>query len=212
MGHRPAITVVGVGPDLRRDEQAFASLAQWAAKGAHLLEVDLGLGPEDRLHVDAPAGWLPAAVCLAAWWVGAAVTDDATGARASVVHEDRPAHGHLEVFRIGDAVDGRPLAQTDDLSWAVEVQAFPDQPPMPRGAPDLVAVSTAAGSFTQAELLDRARAGPRGRLGIAGDLDVDGIATWLAARPVATADSSVLVPSGAIAAAKGEGVAHWLGN
>jgi hypothetical protein len=76
LGNRPAVTVLS---PRGREEQAVASLAQWAAKGAHLLEADLLLEPGDAVRFDAPWSWPAAAVCLAAWWAGIVVDLDATG-------------------------------------------------------------------------------------------------------------------------------------
>jgi uncharacterized protein (TIGR03089 family) len=121
LGFRPAVTVLR--PD-RRDEQGVATLAQWAAKGAHLLEADLGLGPGDRLHVDVPAGWTLAAVCLAAWWAGITVTTDGS-TEVAVVEEGRPVpSGVADLLRTGAAVDGAPLATTEGEAWSEAVQTF----------------------------------------------------------------------------------------
>jgi uncharacterized protein (TIGR03089 family) len=140
-GQRPAVTVLS---PRGREEQGFASLAQWAAKGAHLLELDLLLGPGDTIRLDAPASWTSAAVCLAAWWAGIGVRlGEGPAAEVSVVHTSRRAPpGSAEVFWLGDAVDG---ASAGDLpgpgeAWVRAVQTFPDQPPRPHADPHAVAV------------------------------------------------------------------------
>jgi uncharacterized membrane protein len=61
-GHRPAVTVLRHG---RRDEQGYASLARWAAKGAHLLEIECLLEPGERIRVGVGPDWTTAAVCYA---------------------------------------------------------------------------------------------------------------------------------------------------
>ena len=66
-GQRPAVTVLSAAG---RAEQGYVTLAQWAAKGAHLLAMDLAAGTGTRVHVDVPPGWTLAAVCAAVWWVG----------------------------------------------------------------------------------------------------------------------------------------------
>ncbi len=210
-GHRPALTVLGAGPDGdRRDEQAFASLAQWVAKGAHLLQVDLGLGPGGAVHLDAPAGWMAASVCLAAWWVGGAVTDDASGAEATIAHESRAGGAD---WVLGDALDGSPVGAASGTPWALDVQAFPDQPPLPAAAADATALVAGGRRWTQTELLDWARELPGGRLGVRAPLDLAGIARFLAARPAATGEHVVLL-AGPVApeAAEAEQVATWMGD
>lgn len=213
-GHRPALTVVGAGVDGdRRDEQAFATVAQWAAKGAHLLQVDLGLGPGDRIRVDSPAGWPAAAVCLAAWWIGVAVTDG--DAPAAVVHEDRLATTDAGAdWIIGHALDGtaaRPTAGSAP-DWAIEVQAFPDQPPMPVARPELPALLLDDGTaLDQATLLGLARALPAGRLGCRAPLGLRDWAVLVATRPAATGQPTVLVASPNVTDAMldPEGITAW---
>lgn len=204
LGHRPALTVLRSD---RRDEQGFRSLAKWASKGAHLLEIELGLGPGGRLRLDGPAGWPATTVCFAAWWVGVAVVDGS--ADVTVVHE--PA-GDVEgdAYAIGDEVDGSPTRPTTLEPWSVAVQTFPDQPPAPRGGPDDRAVEVTAAQLSQRELLDRARTW--------NDEDVVGvdasapIATWLPAivRPLVCGRRTVLVADGDRAAGDAEGVTLWV--
>jgi uncharacterized protein (TIGR03089 family) len=155
LGQRPAVTVLHPGG---REEQGVASLAQWAAKGAHLLTLDLLLGPGDRLYLDAPPSWQVAAVCLAAWWAGLEVTlDGADGAAVAVLHESRRAPvGAGEVLWLGDGLDGGPLGEVVGESWADAVQTFPDQPPAPLAAPGAAALRVGGASATQAALLERA--------------------------------------------------------
>lgn len=151
LGHRPAATVVR--PD-RRDEQGFASLLKWTAKGAHLLEAEALLAPGDRLRLDAPAGWPALAVCLAAWWAGVVVTTEGD-ADLVVVHEAGEGD-----YAVGEAFDGAPLAPTAVEPWPVAVQTFPDQPPPPRAEPDAPALRTGPVAWTQRELLAAAAGAP----------------------------------------------------
>lgn len=214
LGHRPAITVLST---TRRDEQGFASLAQWAAKGAHLMEFDLELGPGSRLFVSGRPGWMPAAVCLAAWWAGVAVvTPPATpdAADAGVLHEDERSHHRTDTLWFGDEVDGTPTAVDRDPAYAVEVQAFPDQPPPPSAGGDLLALETAAGRWTQRELIAFAssRWSQDGALG----LDVGSGPDphlWLAAtavRPLLTGHPTVVMEVGVERSAAGaERVRLW---
>lgn len=208
LGHRPAITVLS--PD-RREEQGVASLAQWAAKGAHLLEVDLGLSPGDRLQVAGPPSWTVAAVCLAAWWAGVTVTDGEQDADAAVVHEDVTAPTGTDPLWIGDAIDGSPVRSDRSPSYPVEVQAFPDDPPSPHADPDLPALVVADAVWSQRQLIQRAETwGATGTLGIDRDLDMG---TWLpaiAVRPLLVGRPTVVLRGVGRARAAGEKVQRWL--
>lgn len=220
-GHRPALTVVRAD---RRDEQGFASLLRWAAKGAHLLELEALLAPGDVVRVTGPAGWPLATVCLAAWWAGVAVAvtgtgaggdppddDAATGASATVLHERAEAaapHGDALLYTVGDAPDGAPAGDLDGEPWAAAVQAFPDQPPPPRAGAGAVAVA-APGRRTHAELLDDARRwGAEATLGIRADAAAT---RWLPAlvRPLVTGRATVVLDGADRDAAAGEGVGVW---
>lgn len=193
-----------------RAEQGFVTLAQWAAKGAHLLQVDLGLSPGGRVLVDVPPGWTLAAVCAAVWWVGGTVVlgpaDDVAGA---VVHEQRPTPSAPEVYVVGDALDGGVTGPTEGWVWAEEVQAFPDQPPTRAATPDLVAVEQDGVATTHADLV----AGLAGQQGVLG-LD---LATFtgagvreVAARPLVTGRTTLVLRGGTDrAAAAGDGVTTW---
>jgi uncharacterized protein (TIGR03089 family) len=206
LGHRPAITVLR--PD-RRDEQGMASLAQWAAKGAHLLEADLLLEPGDRLALRGPASWPLAAVALAAWWAGIVVTLDGD-AEVAVVHEGHDApSGAEDVLFIGDAVDGSPTGPVDGEPWAQAVQAFPDHPPTPRGHAGSPALEHEGLVATQQELIARV-AQDQGVLGIdAATVEaVDGLIA-VAVRPVVTGRATVVLTGADREDAAGERVAVW---
>ncbi len=217
-GHRPAITVIR--PD-GREEQGFATLAQWAAKGAHLLEIDAMLEPGDHLLLDGPPGWMAAAVCLAAWASGIGVVTDrdhplAASCTVAVFHDSRPTPEHDDVWVWGDAADGSPAdADAGDGAepWAIAVQAFPDAPPPSRASADLPALVADGHAFTQAELIARAVALPQD-----GVLGLDGVtrpASWIPAlvvRPLVTLRSTLLLDRADRLAASGEGVGAWLGG
>lgn len=210
LGHRPAVTVLGTG---RREEQGFASLAQWAAKGAHLLQLDLLLEPGDRLALHGPPGWLPAAVAHAAWWAGLTVTDGP--AAVAVAHVDHLDHvAAEEVLVWGDLVDGTPEEDHGHEPWAVAVQAFPDQPPPARATTDGIAVDLGGESRSHADVVASHR-DAEGTLGIEA-LAVGGLADWLeavAARPAVTGRPTLLLLDGlARDAAAGERVGRWLGD
>lgn len=206
-GPGPAVTVRR--PD-RREEQGVASLAQWAAKGAHLLEAELVLSRGDRIHLDVAPGWPLAAVCLAAWWAGVAVDLTPAAADVAVVHEDRPRPEAADVLRTGDGVDGGPVAAGGGEAWAVAVQSWPDAPPPPQAAPGATALIASDRRWTQAELLADAAAIGAGRLGVdAADLDPVTAVLAVAARPVATPHATVLLVGTDRAGAEGERVRTW---
>lgn len=210
LGFRPAVTVLR--PD-RRDEQGVATLAQWAAKGAHLLEADLGLGPGDRLHVDVPAGWPLAAVCLAAWWAGIGVTTDGD-AEVAVVDETRPVPpATTDVLRTGAAVDGSPTSSAEGEAWAEAVQAFPDAPPPTRADADLLALVEGPRRWTQRELLADA-AGLCDRTATLGVTVVGASAVLgvlaVAARPIAVQRPTVVLDGVDHRAAEPDRVTVWL--
>lgn len=209
LGHRPAVTVLRAD---RRDEQGVASLRQWASKTAHWLVIEHGLGPGDRLGLVGPPGWVPVAVCLGAWWagVGVALGGDAA-VDLAVVAEHAVAPGGAEVVSYGAAVDGSPVGPATAEPYAIAVQAFPDQPPAPGAAPDLVALEADARTWTQAELLAAARALPDGRLGL--DSPDVAAALWvpaLAVHPLTSGRPTVLLDGVGRDAAVGERVDSWL--
>lgn len=230
-GPGPAVTVVRPG---RREEQGVASLAQWAAKGAHLLEAELLLTRGDRLHVDVAPGWPLAAVCLAAWWAGIAVDLTDTRAEVAVVHEGRSPRTGGDVLWTGDDLDGGPLGSaggpggagtslggaSDRASgsasgstgeaWVTAVQSWPDAPPPPGAAADAPALLAEGRTWTQRELLAEAATIGRGRLGIeASRLDAITAVLTLAARPVATPHATVLLVGVDRDTAAGERVTTW---
>lgn len=206
LGHQPAITVLRAE---RRDEQGLASVAQWAAKGAHLLEADLLLEPGDRLALRGPMGWPLAVAALAAWWAGIVVTLNGD-AQVAVVHEGHPPPpGSQDVLWIGDAVDGSPTAPVDGEPWAQAVQAFPDHPPPSRASGDAPALEEAGTEATQSELIARV-ADEQGVLGVdaATIAPVEGLVA-VAVRPLVTGRPTVVLSGTGAEAADGERVAVW---
>lgn len=210
LGQRPAVTVLR--PD-GRHEQGCASLAQWASKGAHFLEVDLLIEPGDRIAVAGPPGWLPAAVALSVWWVGAVVTTDPSDAAAAVVHEDRPAPSGIEAFAWGSTFDARPRTGGGAEPWAVAVQTFPDQPPPSRAEPGLPALAHDGTVVDQRGLLARARAiADGGGVGLDAAAAPDA-AVWLPAvalRPLLTGHATVVLDGVDRDAAAADRVGTWL--
>lgn len=227
LGQRPAVTVRTADV---RSEQGAASLAGWAAKGAHLLADDpalaldgLGLAPGSSLALDAPPSWTTAAVCLAAWWAGLVVVP-AGDAPVAVVHARRPhPPGAHTVLTLGDAFDGSDPAGDPDASFVVRAQPLPDRPPAPSGAPERTALAAAGRTWTQAELVALARdlASVPGPIGVVADpaapppADPEDWARLLAAvalRPLATGAATVVALGVDAAALATEGVTSVLGG
>jgi uncharacterized protein (TIGR03089 family) len=214
---RAAQTRLGAAPVVSvlfpegRQEQGMASLAQWAAKGAHLLETDLLLSPGDTIRLDAPLSWTSAAVALAAWWAGVSITlDDA--ADVTVAHESRTATNG-EVFVVGDRLDGAPARPGDAEPWVRAVQSFPDMPPMPRARPETVALRAGGQVCTQQELLERARAMEPdvGTIGVDADtVDAASGLIAVAVRPLVRGRPTVVLRGVARDAAAGDRVERWL--
>lgn len=206
-GHRPALTVLG--PD-RRDEQGFASLAQWAAKGAHLFTLEAGLEPGDTLALHGPPTWLGVAVLLAAWWDGLAVELD--GPQDVAVAHETIDPSASEVYAFGEAVDGSPTGASPHEPYAVAVQAFPDRPPPPAAAPSSLALVAGSSRLDHTDLLAAAqRWGDRGALGVPDDAPAEVWVPALAVRPLLTGAPSVLLRSGVErATATQERVAVWV--
>ena len=99
-----------------RVELSGATLANWVAKTANLLQDEFDVGPGSTVAVALPVHWQTAAVLLAAWSCGAAVLDTAaedddrlTG--ATVVLADRDRLPALE-----DALGTDPAAELLGLS------------------------------------------------------------------------------------------------
>ncbi len=211
LGHRPAVAVVR---EERRDEQGYASLARWTAKGAHLLTVELGAEPGDRVLLHASPGWAPLAACLAAWWVGLTVV--ATGDAVVSVVEPGP-DGRIDaerpgtVFTVGDEPDGSPSVEGEEEPWTVAVQAFPDEPPPSGAEPDTPALHIGGDVLSHAELLEASgRWGTDGVLGVSGSPSLE---EWLPAlvRPLRVGRHSVVVPAGVDrSVAEADAVEVWL--
>ena len=75
----PAAPLVTYYDDARgeRVELSAATLANWVAKTANLLQEEFDVGPESTVAVALPVHWQTAAVLLAVWSCGAAVLETA---------------------------------------------------------------------------------------------------------------------------------------
>jgi uncharacterized protein (TIGR03089 family) len=203
-----------------RVELSAATLANWVAKTANLLQDEFDVGPGSTVAVALPVHWQTAAVLLAAWSCGAAVLDTAAEdddrlADADLVLADRARLPALEdaigtdgtVELLGLSLHPLGLGMTDYVGpardFALEVRAQGDffspwQPPDP-AAPGLVTggltldlggLVTAAG-----ELASRLGIGPEDRVLVdAATAAEAGPVAWLLA-PLAAGASTVLVAS-----------------
>ena len=211
-----------------RVELSGATLANWVAKTANLLQDEFDVGPGRTVAVALPVHWQTAAVLLAAWSCGAAVLDTAaedddrlTGAHVVLADRDRlPA--------VEDALGTDPTAELLGLSlhplglgmtdyvgpardFALEVRAHGDffspwHQPDP-AAPGLVTggLTLALGGLVAAagELAARLGIGPDDRVLVDADTAAEaGPVAWLLA-PLVAGASTVLVRHPAV-----EGLAH----
>jgi len=225
LGQRPAITALGAGG---RREQGFASLAGWVAKGANLLDVELGLGPGSRLGLAGPPGWPLAAVALAAWWVGVTVvpaTPRSGPAPDVLVLHTANADGAVpdgEHFWFGDALDGTTSGPpTPGEQWTDAVTPHGDRPPTPvRDGGTVALAGTGGGDLSQRDLLALFADDVDGPLGVTRDGDTDvltrddgaGLLAAVALRPLVTGMATVVIDGTdpeRPAHARAERIARW---
>lgn len=213
-GHRPVITLLapdGTGAS-GRQEQSATSVAQWVAKTAHWVALELLLEPGDRLGIVGPAGWVPAVAALGAWWAGLTVVVGPDAARADVVvsHVDGvpDVTGDLVVW--GWGFDGAPTANGPADAFVEAVQPFPDDPPAPLGTAPSPALDDGEDVATQAAMLDTLREVPAETVGVDGGAPAHWLTT-AALRPLLTGRPTVLLAPGIDRdAARGDRVATWL--
>ncbi|MFU8840471.1 MAG: hypothetical protein ACNA8R_07085 [Nitriliruptoraceae bacterium] len=227
LGHRPAVTVLHPGA---RYEQSGASLANWATKGAHLLELDHLVGPGGTVDLVAPACWTSASVALAAWWLGAAVhldpaatvpTGSAPARSASraaagtaavrVQHETVVGTaGGGTILLVGDGLDGGPTGSASAPVWTHEAQPMPDAPPPAAAGADRLALTSDVRRWTQRELLALADDLGDGVLGVEVDRVDPALAlVATAVRPFLTGHATVVLRDVGRDAAVAERVSVW---
>jgi hypothetical protein len=225
LGQRPALT--GLRADGRR-EQGFASLAGWVSKGANLLALEFGLGPDSRVAIAGPAGWPLAAAALSTWWIGATIVaasgPHASSAQASILHvtADGTTAAAGERFWFGDGLDGTGSRQpASGEQWTDAVTPHGDRPPPAAHDGDLIALLDASGAApSQRQLLDLFAADGGGVLGVVrtGDEDVmmrSDAAMLLAAlalRPLVTGSATVIIDADDAARdanARAERIVRW---
>ena len=205
-----------------RYEQSGASLANWAAKGAHLLELDHLIGPGHRVGLLAPPCWTTASVALASWWLGAAVVLDAPG-EVTVVYGDADQDADPTgsptprwpdadaMLVIGDGLDGAPLRAGEQPAWTRQAQPLPDHPPVAQAGADRLALVVGERQWTQGELLALVGDLGHGTAGVDAARTEPAIA--LAAttlRPLVTGNPTVVLRGVGRDAAAQERVSVWL--
>lgn len=97
-----------------RVELSAATLANWVAKTANLLQEEFDIGPGSRVAVALPVHWQTAAVLLGTWSCGAAVVDTAAEddgrlAECDLVLAAQDRVGALEDTGVVGGDDGVPL-------------------------------------------------------------------------------------------------------
>lgn len=189
-----------------RTELSGTTLANWVAKTANLLQDGLDLQAGEVVAVTLPPHWQTAAVLLAAWSVGAVVTETVEDADLLVTEEPRlielmdadvrellclslhPLGGRL-AFRPGHVTDyAAEVAGYDDHFFAAEV-VDPDALALRVGGLALTGRSLAAGA---GELGERLGLGPGDRVLIGTEpASAGGPLPWLLT-PLAVGASVVL--------------------
>ncbi len=191
-----------------RVELSAATLANWVAKTANLLQGDLGVQPGDRVALLLPAHWQTAAWLLACFSVGAVAAPggDPTGADVVVsgpeaLEAARACRGERIALALRPLGARFPSPPDGFADYAVEVPGQGDHftPFEPVGPADSALALPDGGVLTGAQVVERARAdaatlglGPGSRL--LSDRDFDdwaGLSAGLLA-PLAAGGSVVL--------------------
>lgn len=109
-----------------RVELSVATLANWAAKTANWLTEEFDVEPGTDVAVVLPAHWQTAGVLLGAWWCGAHVTTDTSGAAITLTTVDNASPGNAVVSLdpMGMGLRGDPPAAT--LDYIAESRLFGD--------------------------------------------------------------------------------------
>ncbi len=153
--HRPRLVVYTAGG---RTELSGASLANWTAKVAGLLNDELGLGPGDVAAVRATAGWQLAPVLLGCWWAGLTVTAENAPAQVAFVDPGADADA-ADVFVLSHHPFGAPAehiaSHQTDFTTAVRAQS--DRAGAAADG-DGAAVQSSAGAMVRSDLARSAAA------------------------------------------------------
>lgn len=236
LGHRPAVTVLHPGA---RYEQSGTSLANWAAKGAHVLELDHLVGPDVVVDLDAPMCWTVAAAALATWWLGGTVRVGVAASRATRRPDAAPDHDpadeaaavagravvtvrhaarlgtrderHLgPTLVVGDALDGGAVGPVAHPVWTHEAQPMPDAPPAPGARSDGVALLRGTRSWSPRAVIDLAGSLGDGVLGVeVAEVDPAVALVATAVRPFLTGRATVVLRGVGRDDASAERVSVW---
>ncbi|MBV1849521.1 TIGR03089 family protein [Catellatospora tritici] len=144
-----------------RTELSGATLANWVSKTANLLVDGLGLGPGSVASIALPPHWQTAAIMLASWTAGLAVShsDELPADVAFVAADTAPTAPDtyavgLHPFAL--PLRGLPAGVSDWVSSARAHGDFYGGPPADPNAAALVGLPGGGGSITHAELAERA--------------------------------------------------------
>jgi uncharacterized protein (TIGR03089 family) len=109
-----------------RVELSVATLANWAAKTANWLTEEFDVEPGTDVAVVLPAHWQTAGVLLGAWWCGAHVTTDPSGAAVVLTTVDKaePGNAVVSLDPMGMGLRGDPPPAT--LDYIAESRLFGD--------------------------------------------------------------------------------------
>ncbi|HVV19438.1 MAG TPA: TIGR03089 family protein [Pseudonocardiaceae bacterium] len=106
-----------------RVELSAATVANWAAKTANWLRDEWAVEPGAMVAVRLPAHWQTAGVLLGAWWCGARVTSDPSGADVSFGGPGDDATAIVALDPLGMGLRGAPASGVDYLA---DVRAYGD--------------------------------------------------------------------------------------
>lgn len=104
---RPLLTFYDDATD-ERTELSGATLANWVAKASNMIVDECGLGVGNRAAIGAPPHWQTAAILLACWNVGLAVSLGRASADVAFVYVDDATHEWAAADRY--ALNLHPLA------------------------------------------------------------------------------------------------------
>jgi uncharacterized protein (TIGR03089 family) len=195
-----------------RTELSYATADNWAAKTAHLLVEEVGVGPGDTVLLDLDGHWTAAVITLACWKLGAGVAPDAAGAQpaanpvAVCCHTSRlDRHPDGSVIVVGDGLRAEPIepvATRDDLVVLGEdVHAYADEYDDTSVQPTSPAVVTATELRDHATVLTVARR----RRGVVGDGARIGLAAPLDSAAGIDVLAAAVLAGGSVVAARSDG-------
>lgn len=124
---RPLITYYDESGN--RIELSRATVGNWAAKTANFLVEEFDVDAGDPVAVVLPAHWQTLGVLLGAWWCGACVTDDPSGARGAFVAPGGEAEDAEAVAVVALDPMGMGLAEPPEggaLDYLGDVRVFGD--------------------------------------------------------------------------------------